>query len=362
MESKKPAYALIAGLSFAVGFLLYLFFFSSSQAELPDLTAVEQPQYQRMVYPFTLERDTMFTVANDTVYRGMTITSNTNSFFITDFGDGLIKQFDLSGNFIGTFGEGEGRGPGEFLNLSMVSATDQALWVSDLQALRLTSFSLSSGEFEVFPTEKRPTRIAVNDSLVAVKWTMSETMFTLYDTDGNKRFDFEHPAIIPTNDPIAFDGWITLSEEFLLYIPINYGAIFGFDLGSGKHTFTIPTPDGGPLPSSEQRTETGRLVTIAPNSQARNSGLKYVSESGKLVVFTYIRGDQLADGSYDVDGFTYWLDVYDIEDPSYLYSIEFPHIASSFTFIQDYLLVHHSRSARGISYVMDDAFKSLIFN
>lgn len=358
MKSKHRTYIIIAGFSFIVGVLLYLLFFSSSQ---PELRAAEQPEHQRTVYPFNLERDTMFTVANETTYRGMSITSNSTSFFITDFGDNFVKQFDGTGSYIGPLGEGEGRGPGEFIRLFGSSVTEEALWVSDPRASRLTRLSLSTGESDVFPMNRPPSRVAANDSLVAVKMSGSTT-FSLYDTSGNKRFDFEHPSIIPENDPIAFDGWITLSENHLLYIPRSYGAIFGFDLSSGKHIFTIPTPDDVPLPESQRLSDTNRTGFVAPTSQVTNTRFEYVKESGKLIVSVFDRGEPSSDGSYDPENHLFWLDIYDIENQSYLYSIELPHIVDSFTFLGDYFLIYSTTSAMGLSYVMDDSFKSLIFD
>lgn len=303
----------------------------------------------------------MFSVANDTIYRGMSITSNSSSFFITDFGDGFVKQFDRFGAYKGAIGQGEGRGPGEFLNMTNMFASDDEIWISDVQALRITRFSLSSGEFDLYPLERRPMRVAANDSLVVIMWIMAESMFSLYDKSGNKLFDFEHPSIIPIDDQMAFDGWITLSDNHMLYIPRNYGAIFGFDLTTGKHDFTISTPDGGPLPASEQRAETGRLVTIAPNTRVRNTDIEYVRESGKLVVSVFDQGEPQADGSFDAENHTFWLDIYDIANPAYLYSFELPHIVSSFTFLDDYFLIYSSTSARGLSYIMDSSFRTLIF-
>jgi hypothetical protein len=78
---------------------------------------------------------------------------------VSDFGDMKIKKFDIQARLLQTLGEGEGRGPGEALNI-MDLQVDQhnRIWVTDVENSRITVFE-NSESWEIIEPEDVPSRV-----------------------------------------------------------------------------------------------------------------------------------------------------------------------------------------------------------
>lgn len=66
---------------------------------------------------------------------------NDGFFYVADMGDFTIKKIDESGNIVQTFGEGQGRGPGELLSVRSLHVNKKGeIWVADERNGTITIF------------------------------------------------------------------------------------------------------------------------------------------------------------------------------------------------------------------------------
>lgn len=69
-------------------------------------------------------------------------TDNEDNLYVMDNAFNKIKKYDKNGTFIRTYGFGEGRGPGEFLQPRFIDIDDEGkLYVTDIQLRRITVFN-----------------------------------------------------------------------------------------------------------------------------------------------------------------------------------------------------------------------------
>lgn len=201
---------------FLIGFLIVtlFFYFSDVFSESQQITPETEytSAHNRKIYDVEYQDNSVIDELNETVYEGISMDSNEEHFFISDFGDYYVKMFNSDGTFKKNIGNGQGMGPGEFQNISDISSTDEHIWTADMQSLRLNRFSLSNSDDVLeIKVERRPTRVAANDSIAVVKWLLTEQLFSLFDSEGNEKFKF---GMIEEaqDDPFAFNGRIELTE------------------------------------------------------------------------------------------------------------------------------------------------------
>jgi len=317
--------------------------------------------HNRVVYNIVYKENSVINELNETVYRGMAMDGNSEHFFISDFGDYYVKMFNSDGTYNKNIGNGQGRGPGEFQNISDISSTDEHVWTADMQSLRLNRFSLSNSDdvLEV-SVERRPTRVAANDSIAVVKWLMTEQLFSVFDNEGNEQFKFGEIEEA-RDDPFAFDGWIELTEQYLVFVPMNVGIIYVFSITDGSLLGEMETPHFSAFASSEEQVDGNRRRVIAPTSQYTSGTPTVVPGTSRLIVETLYRGEEIDDNEYDASTADFWLDIYDLNDLSYVHSIQLPHAVSSFVINSGSFITYNSTSGRGISYDMTDELYDLIY-
>jgi|AntRauTorcE11897_2_1112592.scaffolds.fasta_scaffold03342_4 hypothetical protein len=350
---------------FIIGFLIVTLFFyfsdvfSESQQMTPETEYTST--HNRKVYDVEYKENSVIDELNKTVYRGMSMDANEEHFFISDFGDYYVKMFNSDGSYNKNIGNGQGRGPGEFQNISNISPTDKHLWTADMQSLRLNRFSLDNSEDVLeIKVERRPTRVAANDSIAVVKWLLTEQLFSVFDNEGNELFKFGEIEEAQ-DDPFSFDGWIELTEQYLIFVPMNVGIIYVYDVSDGSLVGKIETPHFSTIAASEEQIDGNRRRVIAPTSQYTSGTPTALPGTSRLIVETLYRGDEIDDEEYDASTADFWLDIYDLNDLSYVHSIQLPHAVSSFVIHNGSFITYNSTSGRGISYDMTDELKDLIY-
>jgi hypothetical protein len=287
--------------------------------------------------------------------------SNEEHFFISDFGDYYVKMFNSDGTYNKNIGNGQGMGPGEFQNISDISSTDEHIWTADMQSLRLNRFSLSNSEDVLeIKVERRPTRVAANDSIAVVKWLMTEQLFSVFDNEGGEQFSFGEIEEAQ-EDPFAFDGWIELTGQHFIFVPTNVGIIYIYDISDGSQIGEIEAPHFSTIAHSEEQVDGNRRRDVAPTSQYSSGTPTVIPGTSRLIVETLYRGDEIDDEEYDGSTADFWFDIYDLEDLSYIHSIRLPYSVSSFVIHDGSLIIYNSKSARGNSYYMTDELSDLIY-
>jgi hypothetical protein len=296
---------------------------------------------------------------NETVYRGMSMKSYDESIYISDFSDFHIKRFSNNGMHLENYGNGNGRGPGEFLNISDFSVTESHVWTTDMVSLRITRFPREEDELLEFQKTDVPIRIAANKDAIAVQWLNAELLFSLFNHEGEKLFSFGD-VLSDSNHSFSLDGWIELSDDYLFYIPIHHTTLYVFDLDNGDLVAGIETPSIQENPVVEERTEQGQHIVRAPETPYVNTHITYLEQSNLIAISSYYRGDEIAEGEYDEKTMDFWIDLYDVGTMSYMKSIRLPHALSAFFITEDELVGYNTTSAMAVRYPMDESIKSLL--
>jgi hypothetical protein len=350
---KKQLTTIFVFLVFAlVGFLSYKFLFT----DILNNPKEKYTAHNRVLIETEFEREFLFDVVNDSVYRGMELSNNSANFFVSDFGDYFIKQFDLAGNFVSKIGNGYGRGPGEFQNITDFDVSESYIWAADMNNFRISRFSIfnASDVLEV-NTENMPARIATNGNVTAVKWMISDQFFTLFNNQGEKLFSFGKISDDQVQNAFTYDGWIDISENHLFFIPISFGQIFVFKLEDGELIRIIDTPENSEKPELEEQVRNNQRIVTAPSTQYRNSDILYIPNKNLLAVSSYYRGNKIGDDSFDLESAEFWIDFYDLNTWKYRNSISLPHAVSSFFFFNEILYTYNTTSAAGRSYKLSSA-------
>ncbi|MCH8549598.1 MAG: hypothetical protein LAT80_12045 [Balneolaceae bacterium] len=296
---------------------------------------------------------------NETVYRGMSMKLHDESIYISDFSDFQIKSFSLEGTHLENYGNGNGRGPGEFLNISDFSITDSHIWTTDMVSLRITRFPRVEDDLLEFQKSDVPIRVAANEEVVAVQWLNAELLFSLFNNSGEKLFSFGD-VLTDSNHSFSLDGWIELSDDYLFYIPIHHTKLYVFDLDNGDLITGIDTPSIQDDPVVEERTEQGQQIVKAPETPYVNTHITYLEQSNLVAISSYYRGDEIAEDEYDEETMDFWIDLYDISTKSYMKSIRLPHALSAFFITEDELFGYNTTSAMAVRYSLDESIKSLM--
>lgn len=142
---------------------------------------------------------------------------------------------------------------------------------------------------------------------------------------------------------------------------MNIGFIYVYSVTDGSFIGEVDKPDFVTISSSEEQVAGNRQRVVAPTSQYTSRSLFVVPGTSKLVVNTLYRGNELDDEDYDATTADFWLDIYDLDDLSYVHSIQLPHAVSSFVINDGSLITYNSTSGRGISYDMTDELSDLIY-
>jgi len=107
--------------------------------------------------------------------------------YILDWSERCVKKYDPNGIFVMRFGEGEGRAPGEFTNLSDFDiAPDGSVWACDPANGIITVFNEDGSVRTTVRSERPPHRIALlrGDTCAVMSSPTGDRMFNLHEPGG----------------------------------------------------------------------------------------------------------------------------------------------------------------------------------
>ena len=165
--------------------------------------------------------------------------------YVLDWGDFLIKKYSPRGEFVQSFGKGEGRGPGRFLNpMDYTVAEDGSVWVCDPRALTLTVFAPDGSLRRTIPCPMVPMRAVVLDSgLFVLSVYQGEDLFELHDSTGQTIRSFGRFISEQAKFKIAIDGWIVkTNRDRFVYNPAYAGLLSSFST-AGRSLFYTESVD-----------------------------------------------------------------------------------------------------------------------
>ena len=241
------------------------------------------------------------------------------SIFVLDAGDHKVKRFSGEGTLIKSYGNGKGRGPGEFLKpVGFMVDSLGSVWIADTSDRKLVRFHADGTLAESYFFEDDPRGIAMTSRgrLASLSFPDS-ALFKLYDlpVNGNKIVEVKKFGTLVKNQffsSIALAGTIGVSpdEDYFVYVGLYGGRMASFS-PDGSLRFYVETIDGAPFPPVVK--VENDAYKISRRGEKVSQVLATLTREEIYIVRTRWRGS-------DLEAF---LDVYDPADGMYRYSIRY---------------------------------------
>lgn len=231
--------------------------------------------------------------------------------YVYDYGENKVKAFTAEGEFVTTYGRGQGRGPGQ-----MMSITDMGVWrdslvyVVDSRQRRVSYFGRSDGDFVQSENYEVPVtrfaRTGRSNRYIEAGIRGRSDYFIIATSDNRTTA----PRFLSSDVPaIALDGELHADENRATYVPYYLPLILTYSPEDTTGT-AYPTPDfGAPRP----KTREARGGTFAPANQLNGNS----SQWGRTLSVRRPGTDSLE------------FDLYRTDEMSYQYTARFPIEAAS---------------------------------
>ena len=235
-------------------------------------------------------------------------------FYVADDADWTIKQFDSAGNFVASFGEGRGEGPGETTGLSSFGVLgDSSLWFLD-SGKRINFFrmdgSFARSERLIRPWHNPMRRLAITaEGRHYYMVTSGQATGYFFETSlGGTTEQFgalqhEHGW----EEDIPLFGKVAAHRESMLYIPTHFPFISRFS-ADGTLAYARATMDYG--------------ITPKPEYVRYAVGRRRVFNEPLMKSLPNVDGDRLFVHANAAQA----MDVYDVNSGDYLYSVRLPKV------------------------------------
>lgn len=235
-------------------------------------------------------------------------------FYVVDGADGTFKQFDSAGNFVMSFGEGQGEGPGEATTMFSYGVLgDSALWFLDMSQ-RINYFrmdgSFARSERLIRPWHNPMTSLAITaEGRHYYKVSSGQDTGYFFETSlsgTTKQFGaLQHESGWEEDLPLF--GKVAAHRESMLYIPSHFPFIARFS-ADGALEYARATMDYG--------------ITPKPEYVHYAVGRKRVFNEPLMKSVPSVDGDRLFVHAYAAQA----IDVYDVNSGDYLYSVRLPEV------------------------------------
>jgi len=172
--------------------------------------------------------------------------------FVLDWGERKVKEFSPAGTFVGAYGRGEGKGPGEFLNLTDFDiGEDRSVWTCDPVNGLVTIFNRKGDVIRTIRPGTPMHRIALvnRDQCVLMASPSGDRLFSVYD--GNGRLLRQFGVFIRNQRQlgIVLDGHITsLGRDRIVYAPFRSGVMAVSRAGVDTTEVCVETISHGGFP------------------------------------------------------------------------------------------------------------------
>jgi hypothetical protein len=277
-----------------------------------------QKQRERVWRPIHFEK--VFAIGDESARDGALLYASTlkvsadGGIFVVDGAEWLLKEFSPEGKLVARYGYGKGQGPGEFISLTDFDVSHPGeVWVSDGHAGRISIFERGGRlkrQIKLTLTPYRLVRTA-SQTFTILMITGSGSPFRLFDESGEDRRAL--PAFLDgrSDGPFAVEGLLAPDGAGgFIYVGRYVGLIARYS-PAGTLDYLVKTINAKGLPKVAKATNGDRWIDREelPNAQSVN-----VSE-GKIFVLTPVRKALRITGS---------IDVYNLADGRYLYSLRPP--------------------------------------
>ena len=234
--------------------------------------------------------------------------------YITDYGDYMIKKFNAVGQLVGTYGKGQGEGPGEFGNPMPVSIDEAGnVVVPDAYRRSVIRFGPAGDLLETSKLDFQPFRMVLTDDgrfyFMLSGFGEEAPMFGITNALDKPLKTFGTSSL----QRLVLGGELTTTDNDLIYSPLYFGFIARFS-DSGGVVYARTTMDQVDPPVLEAIEIMGVTGTRFKSRVAAKSFLAY--SNGSLYMDSRPLSAERAEATV--------IDVYDADDGFYDYSFEVP--------------------------------------
>lgn len=231
--------------------------------------------------------------------------SESGRLYVYDYGDYTVKAFTREGEYVATFGRGQGQGPGEMTMMSDVGVwRDSLVYVVDPKQRRVSFFDMDGDFLRSKFYEVPVARLAfAGDSTEYMVLSHASPSFLRITTKGRQ---MTISQLLPRDvHPIMLDGHLHTSQGTALFVPLYFPVILTFSPGDTTG-IAYPTPDYG-RPRPKAVTMDGGGI----RAPADRFHLKSTLSGGVLTV---------ENPDPETDGLKF--DVYDASEMEYMRSVQ----------------------------------------
>lgn len=240
---------------------------------------------------------------------------------VVDAGTVSLKHISSNGSILGTYGEGAGQGPGEFIAPSDVKVDrERNIWVIDRGKNSVILFGREGTYQKEIKILDLAARIAPVDSGYFYTFRVSgvDRLFALHDKLGEIRSQFGTLIEDQETVGIVLDGWIDAYEGSLIYVSSHSGVIIMYN-SNGELVYARHSIEPGVLPQLDIESYKGGGVAKKIKRKPLHNRSITVSEDMIYMHVVTNQGDTMQN----------IFDVYDVKSGEYLYSYEIPQVYKS---------------------------------
>lgn len=287
----------------------------------------EQNASQRKWKKVPIEELFSITGIDDSLkFQPLRLREGNGSIFILDGANGIIKKFDMNGNFIKNFGGGFGNGPGEFTHPFDFDIDNNGnFYVVDIGKKSIISLN-NEGKYRWQKLYKHntPSLISVKDSTIIASVTGLRTnhIFELIHRDGQIISNYQ--SIVKRPDEVIDEtvnvigkpllGKFAISEKKLIFIPTYIPQIIYYNLsGEIERAVSMIDKANNPILKFDKDNVHGLPGYFPTSFEGVEVNLGFSIVEGELINWSKIGNQEFG---------AHIFDVYDLNNGFYKYSFK----------------------------------------
>lgn len=270
------------------------------------------------------------------VGRAMKVIAHKDLTFVLDTGYKTVHAFDSSCTQVLSYGNGEGRGPGELLYPTDFTVGNGFIWIADSRQRKVSKFTIDGTFVNRFATPRHPMRITRADTELALMQIGTPDLLQRLNQEGETTATFTHPMSVsgvespevPTMGMGEYGDLTRAPDGNIIFAPTLASYIFEYIPG-GKLVRAFQTIDQFGFPSPEKESMNGAVRYVAPSRDIKVDDV--IVDDDFVYVHTRIKQK---DGGYSRSV----VDVYDRSSGAYI---------KSHRLFEGIKSIHRSRDATG---------------
>ena len=348
----KRVYILLGSLVFLMGaFLLFGIKNKSKKIKNDTNTEKRDRQIKSVEYKQVSFSDTLNLFE---LNRPLSLRNDGSSFYTIDFSNMIIYRFSANGKLINTIGKGRGRGPGEMSLITDFFVDDKFVWVVDSNSLSIHKFT-KEGEYLLSRTIKgHPLRISSQKDNLYLIVIGGNGLFRSIPKDLKNEESKDFGILIENQikNILTLDGILLKRDNGgFIYVP-SYASLIYFYNENDSLSFIVKSPDRQKFLHSIDKSTSNKMQIMAPTPDIKTTGA--VISNDLLYVVEQYRGSEIQKNKQFADNpFKEFIDVYDVDNGKYLYSLLPPIAFKDFTIMGNTLLTISNSKIKKYEFASD---------